>query len=115
MSRPALDYAGRRWPTAAYFGRSQDGLLRWVSRESDRMVKQIYLLGLGLVLSLAAVAGTTDPAGPSSWTLRNWAGFILQTALFVATVYLLYRLAARQEREFDETGTEPEPPVGKRK
>lgn len=45
--------------------------------------------------SLARATHSADPAGPSEWTVRNWAGLCVQVALFALALGGLWRLAGR--------------------
>jgi hypothetical protein len=57
------------------------------------MRKLLFALISIALIALPCFAQSTEPIGPTGWTLRNWTGFFLQIAIFILAVIAICKLA----------------------
>ena len=52
-----------------------------------------------LMTAVLAIQDETLPRGPSDWSVKNWVGFILYIAVFLAVVAFIFYIGRDEEEE----------------
>jgi len=53
----------------------------------------VLLLIVAAAIAIPCLAQSTEPVGPTGWTVRNWIGFSVQITVFILAIMGICKLA----------------------